>query len=146
MSVNNRNKSSKCSSCVKQGGIVKCKDFCDEKIYVDNPDVPHYCAIHSKSATWISPGNVVPAKCYTTCANCNCHFKVKFAYHGKAPFCPICRPLKDEISSNLKKCETCDTYKTHVTYGLHPYRYEILGDESMFHMCEVCREESAKDI
>jgi len=136
MPNNNRNKFPK-STCVKQSGIVECKNnWCNRKIYVSNPDIPHHCAICSDSIIWVAPGNVVPAKCYTDCANCDCQFKVKSAYYGKAPFCPGCRPLKQTKVDILGHCGYNGTYKNHVIHDVC----------DMWNMCEVCREELGRNI
>ena len=86
--------------CYAPGSILCCVGgqnyTCVESVHISEYIPQHRkdsfkCAKCCSNSTWILPGEVVKAGCYTSCTMCKNQFVCKRDYLGSKPKCPECR-------------------------------------------------------
>lgn len=143
---------------IKKGDAIKCQNtHCSEMFCVYNSGNLNSMKCSKCIGLWVKPGRLVPALSYTTCTLCSCQFMVEKPYRGKNPYCRKCRPAKEhcrniKCSNNIPQstqeklyCGYCNSKKSDVTFGVHPFNSEIYDDQTLVWMCKECRDESYMD-
>lgn len=145
------NHSLKLYATIQSGDIIKCQNaICNEKVRIHfyNGDLCKFRCAKCLGKDYINPGNMVPARNYTTCTVCTSQFMVMDNFYGKVPKCKTCRTLTITIP-NIELfspcCKTCHKIGPDVTFDAEPYALEIYNDNTPVWMCKNCRYESYMD-
>lgn len=76
------------------GDVIGCQK-CDNRVRLFKPYrgrmKDFLCAMCLPGIMYTNPDQTIPAKHYTSCTVCWCHFQVQQTYNGKKPTCPSCR-------------------------------------------------------